>query len=286
MLFCLMPAVRRPSHPDLHYELDDYTDPWRKASYILLQHGFARSSRFWYQWVPYLSRYYKVIRPDLRGFGTSSKNFDLSSAIHVDAYLDDLEAILDHAGAHSVHYCGESMGGIIGILAAAQRPQRVRTLSLVSTPMQLNEAAKRRGSFGHASQAAALRALGAYGYAQSKNTADRFPPGTDPDLMHWFAHEQGKSDIEVMIAMQKLFYSLDTTPYLPKIKAPLLAIYPSHDTHTTSEQLDLLRSCVANHHIVNIPQKHHNLHCIRPATCATQVLHFAARHDGIACHEQ
>ncbi len=280
-----MPILKRANQPDLNYTLDDYTDPWRNAPFIVLQHGFARSSKFWFQWVPYLSRFYKVIRPDLRGFGRSSKDFNLATGIAVNAYLDDLEAILDDAGAASAHYCGESMGGIIGILFAAERPQRVRTLSLVSTPMQLNQAAKTRGSFGHASQEAALRALGAHDYAQSKNTADRFPPGTDAGLMAWFAEEQGRSDIEVMIAMQRLFYSLDAAPYLPKIKAPLLGLYPSHDTHTTPEQLELLRRSVRNHTLVQLPQKYHNLHCLKPATCATQVLHFAARHDGISCHE-
>lgn len=40
-----------------------------------------------------------------------------------------------------------------------------------------------------------------------------------------------------------------------------------------------------DHTIVHIPQKYLNLHCIHPATCAAQALHFAARHDGIACHE-
>ncbi len=283
-----MPLLHRTSQPSLCYEFDDYTDPWRNAPCIVLQHGFARSSKFWFEWVPYLARFYKVIRPDLRGFGRSSKDFDLATGIAVNAYLDDLEAILDHAGvaaAQPVHYCGESMGGIIGILFAAERARRVRTLSLVSTPMQLNQAAKTRGSFGHASQEAALRALGARGYAQGKNTADRFPPGTDPGLMAWFADEQGQSDIEVMIAMQKLFYSLDATPYLPRIRAPLLGLYPSRDTHTTPEQLDLLRRSVRDHTIVQIPQKFHNLHCLHPAACATAVLHFAARHDGVSCHE-
>jgi 3-oxoadipate enol-lactonase len=280
-----MPVLKRIGQPDLYYERDDYTDPWRNAPYIVLQHGFARSSKFWFQWVPYLSRFYKVLRPDLRGFGRSSKDFDLNTGIAIEAYLDDLEAILDHAGAPSAHYCGESMGGIIGILFAAERAHRVRTLSLVSAPMQLSQAAKTRGSFGHASQEAALRALGGQGYAQGKNTVDRFPPGTDPGLMAWFAEEQGKSDIEVMIAMQKLFYSLDAAPYLPRIKAPLLGLYPSHDTHTTPAQLELLRSAVPDHTIIHIEQKYHNLHCLHPATCATHVLQFAAQHDGIACRE-
>jgi hypothetical protein len=40
-----------------------------------------------------------------------------------------------------------------------------------------------------------------------------------------------------------------------------------------------------DHTIVHIPRKHRNRHCIHAAACATQVLQFAARHDGIACHD-
>ena len=66
-----MPELRRAGKPTLHYALDDYTDPWRHAPYLLLQHGYGRSGRFWYSWVPYLGRFYKIVRPDLRGLGQS-----------------------------------------------------------------------------------------------------------------------------------------------------------------------------------------------------------------------
>ena len=47
-----MPIVKRPNHPDIHYALDDFTDPWKNAPYLILQHGFDRSSQFTYSWVP------------------------------------------------------------------------------------------------------------------------------------------------------------------------------------------------------------------------------------------
>lgn len=280
-----MPILERPAAPALYYELDDYTDPWRNAPYILLQHGFARSSKFWQSWVPYLARWFKVIRPDLRGFGRSSRDFDVKTRITGAAYIGDLEAILDALGVESVHYCGESMGGIVGMLCAAERPARVRTLSLVSTPVYLDVTAKNRSTLGYRSQEDALRTLGARGYAQAKNTTDRFAPGTDPGLMAWFAEEQGKSDVEVMIATQKLIYALDPVPYLPRIEAPVLAMYPSHDTHTNAEQLAIFRKSVRNCTIVNVPSHYHNLHLTHRAACANEVLHFAARHEGFACHE-
>jgi 3-oxoadipate enol-lactonase len=276
-----MSLVERRGQPALYYELDDYTDPWRNAPTIVLQHGFARSSKFWYQWVPYLSRFYKVIRTDLRGLGRSSKDFDVTTGFSAALWIADLEAILDHAGVDSVHYCGESTGGIIGMLFAAERPQRVRTLSLISAPVRLNETAAARVGVGET----ALRQLGPMAYARAKNGVDRFPPGTDPGLMAWFAGEQGLSDLEVMINMQKFTYGLDTTPYLARIAAPTLVIYPSHDTHSTPGQEETLKKNVRNLRLVHLPSHYHNLHCTQPASCATQVLHFAAQHDGIVCRE-
>lgn len=280
-----MPVLRRGGNPSLYYEVDDYTDPWRNAPFILLQHGYGRSSKFWYRWVPYLSRFYKVVRPDLRGLGRSSRDFDLASGLTAELYLEDLEAILDAIGADSVHYCGESLGGILGMLFAAEHPRRMRTLSLVSAPVYLNRELIERSKFGHESWEDALRKLGAKGYARAKNTADRFPPGTDPGLMAWFAEEQGESDVEVLIAMQKLASRIDATAYLPRIQAPVLAIYPSHGPITTPEQEDLLRKHVRDLGMVHLPSRHHNLHCTQPAACAAHVLHFAAQHDGVACHE-
>ena len=66
-----MPLIERKGKPALHYRVDDFTDPWKNAPTVLLQHGFGRSSQFWTSWVPYLSRFYKVVRPDLRGLGLS-----------------------------------------------------------------------------------------------------------------------------------------------------------------------------------------------------------------------
>ena len=280
-----MPTLYRSNQPALHYEIDDYTDPWKNAPFILLQHGYGRSATFWYRWVPYLSRFYKIVRPDLRGLGQSSKDFDLRQGISVDAYLADIEDIIDEVGAESVHYCGESLGGILGMAFAATRPDRVRTLNLISAPVFLDDSFKNRSRFGYGSWEEALRKLGPQGYAEAKNRGDRFSPDTDPGLMQWFADEQGKSDVEVLIAMQHLASRVDATPYLRRITSPVLAIYPSQGPITTPEQEELLRKYVKNLKLIHIPSRHHNLHCTHPAACAVHVLHFAAQHDGISCHE-
>ncbi len=55
-----MPVLKRPGQPDLHYAVDDCTDPWKNASWLVLQHGNGRSGRFRYSWVPYLCRIYMI----------------------------------------------------------------------------------------------------------------------------------------------------------------------------------------------------------------------------------
>src|SRR3546814_20605880 len=95
---------------ELAYVIDDFTDPWHNAPYILLQHGFGRNSGFWYKWVPYLSRHFRVIRPDMRGFGQSRKGFSLARGYSMELLARDLVDILDAAATDSVHYSGDAFG--------------------------------------------------------------------------------------------------------------------------------------------------------------------------------
>ena len=131
--------LERSAAPSLHYEIDDFTDPWKDAPHVILQHGHGRSGRFWYGWVPYLSRFYKVVRPDLRGLGQSSADFDIATQSRLDAYIEDLVAIIGALGAKSVHFCGESMGGQLGLALAALHPRLVRTLTIVATPVLMTK---------------------------------------------------------------------------------------------------------------------------------------------------
>ena len=280
-----MPILHRDREPDLYYEIDDYTDPWRNAPYILLQHGFGRSSKFWYRCVPYLARFYRIIRPDLRGFGRSSPGAEPPDAFTIDIFIRDLEAILDHVGVESAHYCGESLGGILGMPFAAERPRRVRTLTLIASRVRLNQSSQERYKFGHETWEKALNTLGSRAYSEAKNTADRFAPDTDPGLKNWFAEQQGSSRVEWLVALSRLARVIDTTPYLSRIEAPVLTIYPSHGPITTPEQEELLRKHVRNLRLVHLPSEYHNLHLTQAAACATHLLHFAAQHDGIPCRE-
>jgi 3-oxoadipate enol-lactonase len=82
-----MPLRERRDKAALHYRVDDFTDPWRKAPTIIPQHGFGRSSQFWYSWVLYLSRFCKVIWHDLRELGLLPADFAIETGITIYGYI-------------------------------------------------------------------------------------------------------------------------------------------------------------------------------------------------------
>jgi 3-oxoadipate enol-lactonase len=274
-----VPLLKRSGQPTLHYELDDFTDPWRKRPYLILQHGYGRSGKFWTSWVPYLARFFRVVRPDLRGLGQSEAPPDLQSGLHVGAYIEDLVALIEALGGPA-HYCGESLGGILGMVLAAEHPQTLRTLSLVAAPLIINKDTQRTFAFGHPTWQDALRSMGSRGWADAANSATRFPEGMDPGLLAWYADEMGKSRVEVLIRMSQIASGVDATPYLAKIRTPTLGLYPSQAPVTIQEQEKTIAAGIRGIRIVHVPSRHHTIQNIMPATLAKQVLHFACLQDG------
>ncbi len=280
-----MPVVAAKDGAELHYDIHDYTDPWKKAPTLILQHGFGRSSRFWYNMVPYIARYYRVICPNLRGLGTSPVNFDLDRAITVENYLSDLVTIIEHTGEKTVHYAGESLGGILGFALAAERPDLIRTLSVFAAPLVISKQTQKTFALDHPTWQDALRNLGAAGWSRAVNTATRFPPDTDPGLMEWFNSEVGKNKVEVMIAMSRLAAKVDAEPFLTRVKAPVLGLYPTDGAITAADQMEAIRTKIADLTLIHLPTRYHMVQTIFPATCALHVLHFMSIHDGRAARE-
>jgi pimeloyl-ACP methyl ester carboxylesterase len=69
---------------------------------------------------------------DIRGHGQSDSPND-PDLYSREATLEDMDALLDHAGAESAILMGHSLGGYLSLSYAATRPERVRALILVGT---------------------------------------------------------------------------------------------------------------------------------------------------------
>jgi 3-oxoadipate enol-lactonase len=280
-----MPSFVTGDGATLHYAVHDYTDRWRKPETIILIHGFARSGEFWFNMIPYLARYYRVICPDLRGLGKSKPLADPHHALTLSAYVSDIEAIADHAGAATFHLVGEAIGGAITLIFSAERAARVRTLSVIAPAIWANEWLRNSYAVGYPTWVEAIRALGVEGWVRKSNALARFPVGVDPAFMEWYATEVGKGDVEVVTAMVGFAGGVDARPHLGKIAAPVLAIYPSGSNVSTADQEQALRDHVAMVRIVHLNSASALLGMLQPAACAGQILNFASLHDGTICHE-
>jgi len=273
-----MTFLTRTDRPTLFYCVDDFTDPWEKRPVLLLQHGYGRSGVFWYPWVPLLARHFRVVRPDWRGFGRSPLDFDPHTNFSVDAMLEDLQAVIAESGGGPVHYCGEALGGTLGMLLATRQPGLVRSLTLVSSPAWVPQGTRDAMKFGHASWQEALRSMGTRAWVAAANDSTRFPQGIDPKLIAWYTDEMGKTDVEVMIAMSHGAYAIDARPDLPHIGVPTLGLYPSGGT-ITSPQEQVIRESIPGIRFMALPTRFHAIQFLMADECARELLAFANEVD-------
>ncbi len=275
-----MPHFQRTQHLALSYEFDDFTDPWMNRPFLVLQHGNGRNARFWYRWIPYLARHFRIIRPDMRGLGESTGALDLEQGIPLDTLIGDLLAVLDHAGAARAHFCGESMGGILGLALAAQHPDRVQSLTLVSTPVFIEEQMKERYSLGHGSRTEAMEAMGIREWVAATTRITRLPADEEPGLFNWYVDEFAKGDPAVQVAMSRLVNGANAADFLPLVKQPVLGLYPTAGQITSATQEALLRDKLPQLELIHLPTGYHMVQLLYPEMCTKALIAFIQTYEG------
>lgn len=95
---------------------------------LVLIHGFGGDKDNWAFYAPKLKDRYRVIAPDLPGFGEASR--DPALDFSVAAQAERLVGFLDALGIERCHLGGNSMGGYIALLFALKYPERLRSLTL------------------------------------------------------------------------------------------------------------------------------------------------------------
>jgi len=97
---------------------------------LVMGHSLALDHRLYDPVVERLSQHHRVIRPDFRGHGLSTKPH---SAYSLAEMTDDLVAFVDALALETFSYVGLSMGGMIGMRLALRCPERIRALALMDT---------------------------------------------------------------------------------------------------------------------------------------------------------
>lgn len=89
---------------------------------LLLIHGFPLSGRIWQPQLEALKGDFRLIAPDLRGFGNSDAP---EGPYSMDILADDMVGLLDHLGIERAVVCGMSMGGYVLLNMLDRHPHRV-----------------------------------------------------------------------------------------------------------------------------------------------------------------
>ena len=266
-----MPTLRLNPDVELHYYDDDYTEPWRPAPTILLQHGFSRNGKFWYSWVPPLAHEFRILRPDMRGMGQSALSEDKYEP-SLDVFADDVRSILDHLGIDKVVYVGESFGGIIGLKFAHKYPQRISALVLCNTPCRLPR--RERSGAGGDWDTTMSQSIGAWSTATINNRLDtRVAP---QGLQKWYIAEMERTPPFIGRRLQGYLDTLDFSPQLKEVQTPVLLLVGEESPTSTLEQQQFMAEQLPNCRLVVYPGLGHGINAIYPEWCTRQVREFTA----------
>jgi pimeloyl-ACP methyl ester carboxylesterase len=106
---------------------------------LLLIHGFPLNRTMWRPQIEALTQAgYRVITPDLRGFGESRPT---SAAVSMSSYADDIVALMDHLRLPQAVVGGMSMGGYVLLNLLERYPERVSAAIFIVTRAGADDAA-------------------------------------------------------------------------------------------------------------------------------------------------
>jgi pimeloyl-ACP methyl ester carboxylesterase len=115
-----------------------YVEEHGEGTPVLMLHGWPDSARLWRHQVPALmADGYRVITPDLRGFGRSEHPAEVRS-YGLQNVVGDVRALLDQLEVPTAHVVGHDWGAAVAWFTASMCPDRVRTLTSISVPHPLS----------------------------------------------------------------------------------------------------------------------------------------------------
>jgi pimeloyl-ACP methyl ester carboxylesterase len=265
----------------MHYVVDDFTAPWDEdVETIYIQHGAGRTVNFWWQWVPLLASRFRVIRRDLRGHGLSEVP-DRGHEFTLDELVDDTLAFLDEFGRRPIHYVGESISGVTGILSAVRAPERFKSVTVIGAA-PVADVAARQAMAGDVSAdiAAALERDGTAAWVRDVLIPARIiSSGATPAEREWIIAEYGSTPTHVLQGLTGRLTSLDLMPALPELDVPTLIVTAGDSPISPLSGQVAMRETIPNAQLCVVEAPSHEVYVDRAEECVTTLLRFI---DGLA----
>jgi 3-oxoadipate enol-lactonase len=256
---------------DMYYRVDDFTDPWLQPQTILMLHGNAESGLAWYAWVPKLARQYRVVRPDMRGFGESTamaRDYPWT----LDRLTEDFCLLMDHLGVERFHLVGAKIGGTIARAFAARRSARVITLTVVGTPPPLRAGAAERVP-------ELIRDFETHGveYWARQNMGSRLGSSFPPDGFEWWTKFMGRTAVSTQLGFMGTIACADIRADLPKIACPTLVITTEDSGLGPVEETRAWQQQIPDSELLVLPGNSYHVAATHADRAADATLDFIAR---------
>ena len=249
---------------------------------IVLLHCSAGSSGAWVPVIDQLGQGYRVLAPDLLGYGRNAP-WPRNMAIAADQELGVIQALLDIA-LEPVHLVGHSYGGTVALSAARRFPRRVASLSLIEpVAFHLLRHADERDGW---SEIAALaeRHLALVGEGRDAAAAEAFITyWTGPKVWQQMPDAARasaiRSAVKVAAEWRLMFASEDDRDAAAGIEAPTLLVCGGRTRTPARRVVEILRQALPNAQHLEIADAGHMSPLTHPADVADAIgRHVASVH--------
>jgi 3-oxoadipate enol-lactonase len=268
-----MPTLSLSDGYQLHYQIDDFTDPWSKPETLVLLHGLAEGCEAWRAWVPHLARHYRVIRLDQRGFGASTpapESFEWS----IDVPVEDLAQFAAKLELPAFHLVSAKFGGTVAMPFAARHPGLVKTLSVVSSPVSL------QASLGDKipDWNRIVKSQGVRAWA-SGTMGGRLGRDMPAVAQEWWADMMGKTAQSTVLGILRTLAQVDVTADLPAIACPTLVVTTTGSGLGSVDAVRAWQQRIPHSELLALDDDSYHIAASKPDRCAQAVLTFIAKHS-------
>jgi 3-oxoadipate enol-lactonase len=223
---------------------------------LVMSHALGTNLTLWDQQVELLQRSFRILRYDSRGHGQSSAN---NGPYTIPMLASDVLSLLDNLGVARAHFCGISMGGLVGQYLAVYHPERIGNLVLSNTAAKIGTFAKYDRRIREVTNAGMSAVVDEVLEGWFSN---RFR-GMQPSIVASLADALKRTSPEGYIGCCQAIRDADLSEDVERIKAPTLIIAGTEDQATTLAASQFLNQKVQGSQLVVLESAH--LCCIEAA---------------------
>jgi len=250
----------------LAYALVGSGPPLVRAAHWITHLDYDWQSPVWRHWLLGLARRHTLVRYDERGCGLSDHDV---TDFSLDAFVQDLEAVVDDLGLDRFPLLGVSQGGAVAVTYAARHPDRVSRLVLYGAYVQ---GRTRRATNDQQRREAALQVeMVRVGWGQDDPAFRRFftssfIPDAPAELWESFAELLRRtSSAENAARLIESWNEIDVTEEATRVTAPTLVLHARDDLRAPLEQGRRFATLIAGAQFLPLASRNHLLRADEPA---------------------